>query len=53
MGQDKTGQTVTISIEEYQELLEDSKMLLHLEGAGVDNWEGYGDAMESLAADSD
>lgn len=32
---------VTITRKEYEELLEDSKWLRCLEGAGVDNWEGY------------
>lgn len=41
-------ETVTISKEEYEELLEDQKMLIALQGAGVDNWEGYDFAMESL-----
>jgi hypothetical protein len=40
--------TVTISKEEYESLLEASDKLLALEGAGVDNWEGYDEAMELL-----
>lgn len=32
----------------YESLLEDRDKLCALEGAGVDNWEGYDDAMESL-----
>jgi PHD/YefM family antitoxin component YafN of YafNO toxin-antitoxin module len=43
-----TKETVTISKEEYESLLEDSNKLLALEGAGVDNWEGYGYAIELL-----
>ena len=39
-------ETITISKEEYESLLEDSDKLLALEGAGVDNWEGYAEAME-------
>ena len=33
--------TVTITKREYEDLLEDSKILQRLEDAGVDNWEGY------------
>ena len=40
--------TVTISKEEYDSLLEASDKLLALEGAGVDNWEGYDEAMEMM-----
>lgn len=38
--------TVTISQEEYEELLERSMWLDALEAAGVDNWEGYDEARE-------
>ena len=41
-------ETVTISKEEYESLLEDSDKLLALEGAGVDNWSGYDEAMEMM-----
>ena len=37
---------ITISITEYDALLDDRKMLYCLQGAGVDNWQGYDDAME-------
>ncbi len=43
-----TKETATISKEEYESLLEDSDMLLALQGAGVDNWEGYDYAIELL-----
>ena len=43
-----TNETVTISKEEYESLLEDRKWLQALEGAGVDNWEGYSFARELL-----
>ncbi len=33
--------TVTISKEEYDQLIEDSRFLENLRDAGVDNWEGY------------
>ena len=41
-------ETITISKEEYESLLENSKKLEALEGAGVDNWQGYDYAMELL-----
>lgn len=34
-------ETVTISKKEYESLIEDSEWLRCLEGAGVDNWDGY------------
>lgn len=37
--------TYEISTEEYESLLEDSVQLRLLEEHGVDNWEGYGEAM--------
>jgi len=39
---------VTITKAEYDELLKDQKKLVALEGAGVDNWCGYDDAMAIL-----
>lgn len=39
---------VTITVKEYQELLESAAMLRALENAGVDNWTGYDYAMELL-----
>lgn len=41
-------ETVTISKEEYESLLEDQKLLQCLQGAGVDNWEGYDYALEMM-----
>jgi len=41
-------ETVTISKKEYESLLEDSEKLSALEAAGVDNWEGYDNAMEMM-----
>lgn len=38
--------TVTISEEDYYRLLRDSEKLNCLEGAGVDNWDGYDLARE-------
>lgn len=42
---------VQITKEEYEELLAYRRKLWALEGAGVDNWEGYDYAMESLEQD--
>ncbi len=39
---------VTITKEEYQSLKEDSLLLRHLRAAGVDNWEGWDDAIEQF-----
>lgn len=39
---------VTITLEEYETLLHDSKVLQALFSAGVDNWEGYDFAMEEV-----
>ena len=39
---------VEITITEYRELLADQKKLMALEGAGVDNWDGYDYAMDIL-----
>ena len=40
-------ETVTISQEEYKELLDCQFKLSCLESGGVDNWEGYDWAMEA------
>ena len=40
--------TVTINKDEYDRLVSDSKMLAALQGAGVDNWQGYDSAMDLL-----
>jgi hypothetical protein len=40
--------TVTLTSEEYNLLKLNNDKLHALEGAGVDNWEGYDIAMESL-----
>lgn len=39
--EEKVEETVSISKKEYTELQNDSNFLRCLEGAGVDNWEGY------------
>jgi len=40
--------TVTISKTLYDQLVADSEFLEALKGAGVDNWDGYFYAVESL-----
>ena len=39
-------ETVTISHEEYEELIDDAEFLQALRMAGVDNWEGYDYAID-------
>lgn len=41
-------ETITISLEEYQDLRRRSKFLFCLEAAGVDNWDGYDYALEEF-----
>lgn len=41
-------ETVTISKEEYDELVEDSRFLATLRNAGVDNWEWYDEAVSMI-----
>lgn len=41
-------QQITITIQEYDELKNDSKFLAVLFEMGVDNWEWYGDALEKF-----
>lgn len=38
--------TVTISEKEYHELLDRDQFLSALEAAGVDNWDGFGEAVD-------
>lgn len=42
------GSMITITKEEYQQLIRDSEFLSCLEACGVDNWRGYCDAVEML-----
>jgi hypothetical protein len=42
----KNKENVTIPKAEYERLLNDSEMLNCLVACGVDNWQGYDDAME-------
>ena len=46
-------ETVTIKKSEYLSLLSDRKFLEALQGAGVDNWDGYDYAMEILNSTED
>jgi hypothetical protein len=40
-------ETITITKKEYEGLLDDYFFLMCLNGAGVDNWSGYGDAQKT------
>ena len=42
-------ETITISLKEYDQLLDDSERLQALNAAGVDNWEGFEHAQEIFA----
>ena len=42
-------ETITISKKEYEQLQKDQWFLQCLQGAGVDNWEGYDYAIEMLS----
>ena len=44
---------VTITKKEYEDLLDSQKWLDALEGAGVDNWSGYGYAAELYRNEED
>lgn len=43
-----TEETITIKRSRYLSLLEADRMLRALEAAGVDNWEGYDEALENV-----
>jgi len=45
--------TVTISRKEYNKLLQAQSELDALEAAGVDNWEGYSEAMQQQEDEED
>lgn len=45
---DKEPTTVTLFIARYNELVEAEMKLRYLENWGVDNWEGYDDAMREM-----
>ena len=44
-----TKELITIPLDEYNELYRQAQKLQALENHGVDNWEWYDDAMETLA----
>lgn len=44
---------VEIPIQRYEDLLHSEKVLDCLRATGVDNWEGYGDAISDLNNDDD
>ena len=41
--------TITFTLKEYEDLVYDRRVLRALEASGVDNWEGYEDAMSELS----
>lgn len=43
-----TGDAAIRLLKEYEQLVKNSAFLLCLETAGVDNWEGYGEARSSF-----
>lgn len=48
-----SNETITISKKEYEELLSAKQKLIALESAGVDNWQGYGEAMQEFYEEED
>lgn len=48
LNQEESEETITIKKSDYDELVENSKKLEALEDCGVDNWEGYDEALEYL-----
>lgn len=44
------GNTITIPVAEYEQLKRDSELLAALRAAGVDNWSGWGHAIELMEA---
>lgn len=47
------GDYVTLTVEDYTELLKDQELLFALKAAGVDNWEGYEIALEEMERNND
>lgn len=45
--------TVVVLETEYESLVEQEKLLLALQSAGVDSWEGYDQAVEMFQEDDD
>lgn len=48
---EKTAETITISLKEWNDLIDDSNFLNALRAAGVDNWDGYYFARKMLEED--
>lgn len=46
-------ETITITKTEYEELLAAQRWVDCLEGAGVDNWEGYDEAVNLYQEDAE
>ena len=46
-------ETVTITKNEYESLLDDRRWRIAVESAGVDNWDGFHYAMQDYYADED
>ena len=46
-------ETITITIAEYNDLLDDARWRACVEGAGVDNWDGFDWAMEEYYGGDD
>lgn len=46
-------ETITISTDRYKRLLETERILNALYAGGVDNWEWYDEAMDSVEFDDD
>jgi hypothetical protein len=46
--ENKEEETITISLERYNELLDHEAWVSALEAAGVDNWTGYDEACDIL-----
>lgn len=42
---------ITIKKKVYDELIEDQKLLIALQNAGVDNWEGWDDVIQGINGD--
>lgn len=44
-------ETITITLAEYKQLVHDGQVLDALYASGVDNWEWYGEAIDSVYCD--
>ena len=53
MSRDDTPEMVTITKKLYEALKDESLKLACLESFGVDNWQGYDDAMQDYHAERD